>query len=138
VIPSIHDSLLYAYEVDGDSRTIVLHTRPHQGGGTEFIDVTFRGVLGYDFDGDCLGNIVFGIREAPASEMIGDGVAWRERNRQYGWPEGWNSRKEGPDEFIARCNCRVYELSSSYGMDGFVIAESMELTVCTSAHASDA
>jgi hypothetical protein len=127
--PSIHDSLLCGYEVNGDNRTIVLHTRPHQGGGTAYIDVIFCGVRGYHFDGDCLGNIVFGIDDVPANQVIGDGVAWYERNRHYGWLLGWDSRKETPEEFIARCNCRAYSISSSYGMDGFVIAASMEQVV---------
>jgi hypothetical protein len=126
VMPSIHDSLLYAYEVDGDRRTIVLHTRQHPGGGTDYIDVIFRGVQAYHFEGDCLNNIVFSIDEVPASTVIGDGVACYERNRQYGWPNGWDSRRETLEEFFSRCNCRIFEITTSYGMYGFVAAASME------------
>jgi hypothetical protein len=128
--PSIHDSLLCGYDVNGDNRTIILHTRPHQGGGTAYIDVIFRGACGYHFEGDCLSNIVFGIDEVAASEVIGDGVLWYERNRQHGWLPGWNPKQENAEQFLNRRKCRVYVLSSSYGIDGFVIAESMELIVC--------
>ena len=83
-MPSIHDSLLTGYVVDGKGRSITLHTEPHAGGGEAFIDVIFRGVVAYHFEHDCLENIVFGIEEVSADAIVGDGVAFAERNR-YGW-----------------------------------------------------
>ena len=62
--PSIHDSLLTGYGVDGKTRTITLHTEPHQGGGEAFVDVIFAGVVAYQFEGDAMSNIIFGIELA--------------------------------------------------------------------------
>lgn len=122
----IHDSLLTGYTVDGTNRTIVLHTQPHQGGGTVPIDVIFSGVVAYHFEGDCFCNTVFDIEEVPSARIIGDGKAFAERGRLYGWPRDWDSGREAPEEFFSRVQCRCFELSCSYGMYGWVAADGME------------
>lgn len=126
MIPSIHDSLLYAYEVDGDRKHIVLHTRPHSGGGTARVDIVFAGVEAYHFEGDCLGNIVFGIEALTTSSEVDDPQLIEKRYRRFGWPRGWNPPTETFDEFVANHRCRIYQLTSSYGMEGFVVARRME------------
>jgi hypothetical protein len=126
---SIHDSLLTGYTVDGDEKTLVLHTRPHQGGGVAYIDVVFRGVVAYHFEADCLGNIVFGIEEVDANSIIGDSLIFSERAREYGWPPGWDERRETAEEFFIRQHCRFFELTCSYGMYGWVAATCMEQEV---------
>lgn len=126
---SIHDSLLTGYAVDGRSRTVLLHTEPHQGGGEAFVDVVFRGVVAYDFEGDCMLNIVFDIREVAPGEIVGDGAAFEALWKQYGWPCGWDSRAETPEEFLNRAGARVFLLDCSYGMGGWIAAVSMETVV---------
>jgi hypothetical protein len=123
---SIHDSLLTGYVVDGARGTIVLYARPHQGGGAA-LDVRFSGVVAYHFEGDCLQNIVFDIVEVAPEALLDDGRAFLERNRQHGWPAGWDPATEGPAEFIRRLGCRCFELSASYGMSGWVAAQRMEM-----------
>jgi hypothetical protein len=127
----IHDSLLTGYEVDGKHQTIVLHTEPHQGGGSAFIDVLFTGIVAYHFEGDCLGNVLFDIHQVPASEMIGDGTAFTKRSRQYGWPAGWNPEKESIEEFFSRQGCHIYQVHCSYGMYGWIAAAAMQQKVRT-------
>jgi hypothetical protein len=46
----LHDSLLTGYAVEGSTKTLVLHTHPHRGGGGAF-DVRFTGVVAYRFEG---------------------------------------------------------------------------------------
>jgi hypothetical protein len=126
MMPRIHDSLLTGCAVDGSGRTLVLHTEPHQGGGEVPIDVVFRGVVAYHFEGDCLENIVFGIEEVPPAKIIGDGRVFAERLRLYGWPRGWDSRKETAEEFFRRTGAKIYELHCSLGMHGWIAAKSLE------------
>ena len=125
-MPSIHDSLLTGYAVDGTARTIVFHTEPHQGGGEVPIDIVFTGVVAYHIEGDCLQNIVFGIEEVPAAELIGDGTAFAERHRMHGWPRSWNPDKETAEQFLTRPGIRVFALECSYGMTAWVAAASIE------------
>jgi hypothetical protein len=128
-MPSIHDSLLTGYEVDGRARSITLHTEPDPGGGGAFIDVVFRGVIAYHFEGDCLRNIVFGIEEVPPEVVIGDGVRFAERHRSHGWPRGWNPTAESAEQFLSRPGVRVFTLHCSYGAGGWIAAKSMEQCV---------
>jgi len=125
-MPSVHDSLLTGYDVDGRGRSVVLHTEPHQGGGTAFIDLVFHGVVAYHFEGDCLANIVSEVIEVPAERVVGDGAAFLQRFQQTGWPRGWNSQRESPSQFLSRPGLKVFELNCSYGMTGWIAAESLE------------
>jgi hypothetical protein len=128
-MPSIHDSLLTGYVVDGTRRSITLHTEPHAGGGEAFIDVVFRGVVAYDFEGDCFQNIVFGIDEVPVESIIGDGELFVERFRQCAWPRDWNPNVESIGQFFERVGAKLFELHSSYGIAGWIAASSMEHVV---------
>ena len=125
-MPSIHDSLLTGYVVNGSDRSLILHTEPHSGGGSALVDVMFRGLAAYHFEGDCLQNIVFGVEEVPVQHVVGDGVAFLKRFQQTGWPRGWNPERESPVEFLSRPGLKIYELHCSYGMTGWIAAESME------------
>jgi hypothetical protein len=115
-MPSIHDSLLTGYVVDGKARTIVFHTEPHQGGGEAFIDVVFSGVVAYHIEADCFENCVFGIEEIAAARVIGDGTVFAARHRLHGWPWKWNPAKETAEQFLTRPGVRVFALDCSYGM----------------------
>ena len=127
-MPSLHDSVLIGYEVDGSTRTIVLHTSRHPPDGMA-ADVKFTGVVAYHLEGDCLQNIILDIIEVSIEAVVGDGRAFSERHHQYGWPSGWDSRREGPEQFLRSHGCRCFELSSSYGMSGWIAAERMEIFV---------
>jgi hypothetical protein len=120
----VHDSLLTGYTVDGEARTIVLHTRPHQGGGVAVIDVIFRGVVAYHFEGDCLQNIVDDVEEVPVDVI---GVAFTRLHDRHGWPAGWDSRREDIRAYLARVGAKAYTIICSYGLHGWVAAASMEL-----------
>ena len=125
-MPSIHDSLLTGYVVDGKARTIVFHTEPHRGGGEAFIDVVFSGVVAYHTEADCLENCVFGIEEVPAAHVIGDGIVFAERHRLHGWPRKWNPDQETAEQFLTKPGVRVFALECSYGMSAWVAATLIE------------
>ena|SRR5688572_13917193 len=128
-MPSIHDSLLTGYVVNGSAQLITLHTEPHQGGGEAFIDVIFERVVAYHFEGDCLQNIVFGIEQVSVDQIVGDGSEFAERHRQYGWPRDWNEPRESFAQFLVRVGAKVFELHCSYGMAGWVAASSMRKAI---------
>jgi hypothetical protein len=127
--PSIHDSLLTAYEVDGRARTIVMHTEPHRGGGEAFVDVRFEGVEAYAFENDLLQNIVFDIAEADAAEYASIVSTITGAGGRHGFPREWDSRNETVEQFLARQKLTLFVLSASYGMTGWVAATSMTRVV---------
>src|SRR3954471_5256835 len=125
-MPSVHDSLLTGYAVDGRGRSVVLHTEPHQGGGPAFVDLVFHGVVAYHFEADCLMNIVFEVSEVPAERVVRDGATFLQRSQRTGWPRDWNPQRESAVEFLSRPGLKVFELSCSYGMTGWIAAEALE------------
>jgi hypothetical protein len=119
---SIHDSLLVGYTVDGLARTITLRTVPDRGMGGAF-EVRFSKVVAYHFEGDCLQNILSGILEVqPKAVLSGNETA---RFKSYGWPSGWDEKRQSLPEFVAAQGARWYELNCAYGMGGWVAAAEM-------------
>jgi hypothetical protein len=125
--PSIHDNRVISYEVDGERRRIVLHTRFDDRDPVEHTDLIFEGVLAYHFGHDNFGNILFGVEELPIPQLVG---AWRalfEEGSRYAWPGSWN---ESPDAAIGHFQAngaKAFEISSSYGLAGWVVAKSHRL-----------
>lgn len=124
--PSIHDSLLTGYEVDGKKRTIVMHTEPHQGGGEAFVDVIFTGVVAYQFEGDAMGNIIFEIEPASAEVRPDIATVIVAQQRQHGTMPDWNPTSETLEQYCDGVGLTMFRIQSSYGLDGWVIAASME------------
>lgn len=133
--PSIHDSLLTGYEVDGVAQRIVLHTEPFSGGGDAFIDVTFDGVAAYEFQNDLLQNIVFEVEEASLTETQEIANRIQAEEGRWGFPREWDPRRETVLECFTRLNVKVFQLGSSYGMTGWVTARAMSQVISfTPAH----
>jgi len=134
---SIHDSLLTGYSVDGVSKTMVLHTEPFSGGGDAFVDVIFHGVAAYRFENDLLQNIVFDIEETSAEETEVIARTIEAEEGRWGWPRDWDPRSETVLQCFKRLGVKVFQLGSSYGMTGWVAAQSMaEIVRLTPAHVS--
>lgn len=134
-VPSIHDSLLTGYEVDGVNATIVFHTEPFSGGGEAFVDVVFDGVAAYRFENDLLQNIVFDIEEASEAETVAITDRIQAELGRGGFFREWDARKETAMECFIRLNVKAFELGSSYGMTGWVAARGMSQTMSfTPAH----
>lgn len=127
----VHDNLVVGYDVDGEAKRIVLRTERREPGKiTKKTDVVFDGVEAYSFRYDCLGNIVHDIREAPLIESVRR--HWSEfeaGNRDSGWPPFWH-RDEAKIlariTALAQDGAKWFELSSSYGMEGWVLCRTID------------
>jgi hypothetical protein len=130
----VHDNHLVGYTVDGKSRRIELRTEHREAGRLcETVDVIFEGVLAYSFRYDCLGSIIFDICEQPFVATLE--AHWSELeagHRQSGWPPFWQGDEAKTREQIATLvqeGAKWFELSSSYGMEGWVLCRSIEFRV---------
>jgi hypothetical protein len=124
---SVHDKLLYAYSVDCENRRIVLHTRFPTDSPTEYTDVIITGVVAHHFEHVLAGNILFDVTEIPLRDLVTGSAALFAAGKPYGWPDGIEYRDA--EELIGILEGRGahgFEISSSYGMSGWVIAQSME------------
>jgi hypothetical protein len=126
---SVHDNFLVSYEVHCERREIRLHTEYRDSGEPfERTVVVFTGVEAYCFEHDCLGNIVFDIEEIPAETILTQHQAqFEEGHRLAGWPRFWQKSLDDTRSYLREHGTRGFELSSSYGMSGWVLAQDMQM-----------
>ena len=122
----IHDSQVVAYSVDSLTEEVVLHLRAGPEGSPLF-GLRFHGAVAHQFPYPLMPSWVFDLVAIPAEEILArewDIIA--EGHRLVGWPGGW---AQSLDSALAYCsdNCLTgYDLETSYGMHGWVLAKSVE------------
>ena len=124
---SVHDNQIIAYEVDGQRRRIILHTRYDSGSIREFTDVVFDGVHAYRFENDNFGNIILDIEEVSLAELLDENAITFEHGEKFGWTGVWNTSREASLRHLESKGAKAFTMSSSFGMDGWVISESYRL-----------
>lgn len=121
----IHDNNIYAFQVCCRKRRIALYTEFESGEAHEYTDIIFEGVVAHHFASVLSGNILFAIDEVNAAEIID---RWRDlfiEQKSFGWPEiEYDALDELSSILVAR-RVKGYVISSSYGLSGFVLAETM-------------
>lgn len=125
--PSVHDSVLLAYTVESAERQITFQTLYNQ---KERTDVVFSGVLAYHFEGDSLRTILFDIYEVSLEKLLAEHAALFERRRNYGWPVLVYGSPEELLQKLRLYDVKAFEVRSSYGLDGFVLAQDLTLKRC--------
>ena len=123
--PSVHDNHIIAYAVHGRNRIITIETEYPYTDPVELTDVIFEEVLAYQFQHDLMGNIICDIEEVDLQQCINAKKPLFEAGCPWGWPLGWEPQKESMESYARRLNMKAFELSSSYGMTGWVLAKSM-------------
>jgi hypothetical protein len=125
--PSIHDNRVISYEVDGERRRIVLRTRFEDREPVEHTDLIFEGVLAYHFENDNFGNILFGVEEVSVPQLVEGNRRLFDEGSKYAWPGPWNQSTQAAVQHLEAAGARAFEISSSYGLAGWVVAESYRL-----------
>lgn len=125
--PSIHDNRVISYEVDGECRRIVLHTRFGEGDHVEYADLVFEGVLAYHFENDNFGNVLFGIAEVSVPRLVQRNRSLFDDGSKNAWPGPWNESPESAVLHLESNGAKAFEISSSYGLCGWIVAGSYRL-----------
>jgi len=123
----VHDNVLISYEVLSEKREIHLRTK-HSGPKTiEHTDIIFRGVEGYYFFHDNFQTIIFDVTEISVESILEDDKARFEEGWRYCWPGAWNESSEAARRaYLTERGVSGFSLSSSFGMSGWILANSME------------
>ena len=125
---SWHDDHLTGYAVDGAARRITFdiswpyetETNVHRA------RVVFAGVEGYFFEHDLGGNILYAIEENSVEDFLRENAEWFERERKWGWPLFWKSDVDGTMRHIFEARAKLFDISTSYGLSGWIVAQSVE------------
>jgi len=124
---SIHDNRIVRYEVDAEKRRIVLHT-VFEGEPREYTIVVFEGVMAYHFEGDNFGNILFDVVETDVQGILAANRDLFEDGQRFAWPGPWNVSAEAASQHLKSQAAKAWEISSSYGLSGWVIGEACNIS----------
>ena len=121
----IHDSQILAYSADSRSGEVLLHLRAGPAGSSLF-DVRFNGVVAHQFPYPLMPSWVFDLVPIQAEALlarewgvIGEGF------RRVGWPGHWADSLENAQFYCHAQSVSGYDLETSYGMSGWVLAKSV-------------
>jgi hypothetical protein len=86
--------------------------------------VEFSGVEGYNFKNDAFDNIIFSLTEVSADKILLDhGSEIEEYSRMAGAPGQWADDLKAASAILGAQGVKGFELSSSYGLSGWVLAK---------------
>ena len=124
----IHDSLLVAYSVNSESHELVLSLQPHHGSATSPFSIVFRGLAAHRFEAPQLPAILSDINPISAESLFT--AIWPSIERGYkacGWPGSWADTLVNALHFANASSLQGFQIESSYGLSGWVLARSVEL-----------
>ena len=130
---SVHDNFVYAQAVDYGHGRIVLHTVYADAEPHEYTDVVFDGVLACHLEQEQFGrspygaNILFDVKEAELKNTLGQYGELLARTKNYAWPILEYETVEDLVKKLTASGAKCFEVHSSFGLCGFVIATSLEI-----------
>ncbi|MDD1526042.1 hypothetical protein C7U92_09285 [Bradyrhizobium sp. WBOS7] len=90
--------------------------------------VLFDGVEGYHFWDDAFGNIILSLTEVPVEKLLFDHQSEiKESFRMSGAPGPWAADLDSAGAMLGAKGIRGFELSSSYGLSGWLLAKQVEV-----------
>ncbi len=115
----IHDYNIYKYEINCHKKSITLYLKYDEQKNEYYKNIEFNDVLTHDFDNVMEGNIVLDLDILDFNDLFEDYEITKEMMSYLG-----NSNKR--DEIVTSLkndNYKCYEISSSYGLSGWIIAK---------------
>lgn len=124
---SVHDNFVLSYMVNCQERQITLYTVYVDQEPNEHTNIIFTGVAAHYFERDNFQTILFDVEEASLEHVYSMYQEVFERNKNYCWP---NISYSTQSELIAALkvqSIKGFLISSSFGMDGLVLAQEMQI-----------
>ncbi len=126
----MHDHIILSYLADFDNEQLVIETQcPGDDATNGDADILFEGYLTHIFCHEQRDSILLDIEECAFDRFYESAAIRLEEGRQWGWPIDY----ETPDTKaeLARClrtnRYKIYQISASRGLAGWVIARKMEI-----------
>lgn len=124
---SVHDYVIYKYEVLSNENRIVFHTTYKDFSKSDNATIEFEGVIGHFFEHSLAGNIIFDIT---ASDDLATFYKDYEKDLldyfKYGLPLEADTLNSFVKE-MEKKRLKAFEISSSYGLSGWVIAKNCKV-----------
>jgi hypothetical protein len=128
-LPDVHDHSLLEYRVDLANRRISLITLPEEARSapaTQPVVTVFEGLEGHHFDRVSSAVIFLDIEEVPLSEFLeAHAQELSEGHDSVGAPSWWRGSIEKALAYLIARKVQAFEINSSYGFSGWVLAASL-------------
>ncbi|HXH61981.1 MAG TPA: hypothetical protein VNI20_11560 [Fimbriimonadaceae bacterium] len=90
------------------------------------VDVVFEYVIAYHLEQDDFENIIGEVREDDLANFVEREAARFAGAQKRGWPGDWSQGPESVLQFLRESQARAYGLESPFGLQGWVLARSVE------------
>jgi len=124
----VHDNIIVSYSVDFEAKMLTMKTLYHTDKIFEETDVIFTGYLAHYFDNEMKGSTIFDIEECPLDLFLEHESKLLTEKKKYAWPINYQSENELVKLFQTH-EYKVFDVSSSYGLCGFIFAKHMNIVV---------
>ncbi|WNQ12225.1 hypothetical protein MJA45_04015 [Paenibacillus aurantius] len=121
---NIHDNEIISYEVDLRKHKIILHTIQYR--DSACTKLIFSDVLAHLFETHLEGSIILDVEEYELSHFIQDNRELLEKQKNSCWPIDYGNFEELTEKLIKE-QYAYYVISSSYGLNGWILAKEYEI-----------
>lgn len=122
---SVHDNEIVSYEVNLRSEKIIMHTEYQTSSIFKKMDLIFSGVLVHLFEQELPGSIILNIIRYDIIEFLEDNSELLKKHKPYCWPFYYKTEEELREK-VTTGEYYYYVISSSYGLNGWVVAKDYE------------
>ena len=122
---NVHDNKILSYNVDIYNKKLQMLTQYYD---REKTTITFTGFIAHQFDFVTYSNIIFSITQVSVDYFIDENTDALSEGLRYAFPI---SAKDCEDLriYLKKNMQKVFEISSSLGLSGFVIAQEILIEV---------
>lgn len=121
----VHDNQINAYHVDITTQSLRLETTYEDKESTEIV---FTGLMAHSFENVIYCNIILDITQVTVDYYINSNKDFLERSLRYAFPAYFDSIEKLKNHLeVEKYN--IYEISSSLGLTGTVIAKNISINV---------
>jgi hypothetical protein len=123
-VPTLHDFEITGYRVDGSAQRLQFSLVTPKGTAKRGTgELTFSGVQGYLLENDPGMNIVFAVERVALPAFIEEKAERFIVSANCGWPLFWRGSVQDTIAWLTAKECHPWELSTSYGLMGWVVAK---------------
>jgi len=124
----VHDNIIQSYNVDFEAETLIIKTKYHTDKILEKTTILFEGYLAHVFENEMKGSIIFDIQEYSLDLFLKEEFVLMRERKRFGWPISYET-ENGLIEFLQIHEYKVFEISSSYGLCGWIFAKQIDVAV---------
>ena len=119
----VHDNRIISYMVDFKGQILQINIK----GYDEEVIIRFQGLLAHDFENVLLNNIILEIYQVTIECFLLEEVNKLSETLKYGFPTIEVSNVKELEDYLKENGHRVFYLTASLGMCGYIIAKEIIL-----------